>query len=386
MTPLSDTVRRRLEMALGRQTTFGNRIDRLRNGDEIFPAMVAAIRGARRTVDFLTFVYWTGEPARAVAEALCERARAGVRVRVILDAFGARHMPDELVDDLRAAGVLVHWFRDVTDDADALDVNHRTHRKVLVVDHSVGFTGGVGIAEEWSGDARTPDEWRDSHFRVEGPAVEGLAAAFLDDWAASDHPLFDSDEPTAPPAEAGDTAILVVTSESERGLSAVAMAKRILIGTAESRIRITTAYFSPDDQLAGWLVDAARRGVAVEVLMPGEHTDKRIPQVSGEAEYADLLDAGVIVRQYDRTMLHAKVMTIDGDIANVGSANFNMRSASQDEEVDLVVFDRALTAQLDADYDEDVVHARVIDPADWQARGVIQRVQEAAVGLIDRWV
>lgn len=386
MTLDPDLARRQLEVAIGTRATDGNRITRLRNGVEIFPAMVEAIRTAERTVDLLTFVYWTGEPAREVAEALMERARNGVRVRLILDAMGARHMPDEIIEELHDAGVHVRWFRDVLDDADKLDANHRTHRKVLVVDARVGFLGGVGIAEEWAGDARGPDEWRDDHFRVEGPAVEPMRAAFLDDWAAEPCELFDDHDDLSPQPEVGDATMLVIRSESERGYNDIALAKRILIGLAEDRIRITTAYFSPNDVMAQWLLDAVARGVTVEVLMPGEHTDKRIPQVSGEAHYEELLDAGVVIRRYQRSMLHAKIMTIDGVVANVGSANFNMRSMRQDEELDAIVLDRDLVATLDADWDEDLEHAEEVDVEEWRDRGILQRAQEQAIQLIDRWV
>lgn len=382
-----DVARRKLEIAIGAPARDGNEITRLRNGVEIFPAMIEAIRGAERTVDLLSFVYWTGAPAREVAEALKERARADVRVRVILDAMGARHMPDEIVEELEGAGVELRWFRDVLDDADKLDANHRTHRKVLVVDARVGFLGGVGIAEEWAGDAGGPDEWRDDHFRIVGPAVESMRAAFLDDWAEDpDCDLFDEHDVLDPPEEVGDVPIMVIRSESERGYNDIALAKRLLIGMAEERIRITSAYFSPNEVMAGWLVDARERGVEVEVLMPGEHTDKRIPQVSGEASYEMLLDAGVVIRRYERTMLHAKIMTVDGVVSNIGSANYNMRSMRQDEELDAIVFDTGLATQLDEDWDEDVTHAVEVDPAEWEERGMFQRAQEQAIELIDRWV
>ena len=380
-----DRARRRLEIALGHRVREGNEVTRLRNGVEIFPAMEEAIRDATRTIDFLTFVYWTGEPARIIGHALADRARHGVRVRMVLDAFGARHMDEELLDDLRGAGVHLHWFRDVLDDADTLDANHRTHRKLLVVDNAVGFVGGVGIAEEWSGDARNEHEWRDDHFRLRGPVVESLRAAFLDDWTDSGHPLFAADEDLGTPEPCGDVPVVAIRSESERGFTDVALAKRLLLGEAESTVRLTTAYFSPNETMVTWLVDAAARGVDVRVLMPGQHTDKRIPQVAGESAYPELLAAGVRVWRYERTMLHAKVLTIDGRVANVGSANFNLRSMRQDEELDVVVFDEELTGVLDRDFDDDVRAAVEVTEEDW-APGLVQRVQEAAVGLIDRWV
>ena len=182
--------RRALEGVIGVPATEGNRVDVLRNGDEIFPAMLEAIGGAEHTVDLLTFVYWKGEVGRAFADALAERARVGVRVRVLLDGWGARTIERSLVALLEESGVAVRWFRPLG-RLHLGQFNHRTHRKVMIVDERVGFTGGVGIADEWQGDARNADEWRDTHFRVRGPAVDGLRSAFLDNWLETDPTLFD---------------------------------------------------------------------------------------------------------------------------------------------------------------------------------------------------
>ncbi len=375
-----------LEGVLGVPVTSGNRVEALRNGREIFPAMLDAVSSAEHTVDLLTFIWWSGRVGRELADLLAERARRGVRVRVLLDAFGARHMPDDLVDRMRTAGADVRFFRVPDEWSDLLAFAHRAHRKVLVCDELTGFTGGVGIAEEWEGDARDPSEWRDTHFRVRGPAVDGLRAAFLDAWLECGGEVYDEHDRFPEHPSAGDAVAQVVTGDGEVGWSDITTLKRALIDLAEERLRITTAYFSPDETTCERLVAAARRGVAVEVLVPGEHADKRVAQISGEESYDELLEAGVRIWHYDRTMLHAKVLTVDGMLADVGSSNFNSRSFEHDEEVDLVVFDDELVATLDRHFDEDLEHARAVAPGEWDDRPAGQRLLEQLSALVDEHI
>lgn len=261
--------RRVLEAALGIPATEGNAVERLRNGERIFPSMLAALRRARHSIDLTTFVYWQGDIARQVADVLCERARAGVRVRVVLDAFGAREMDGALLEAMRGAGVHILWFRPARQAiTDPDDIGHRTHRKVLVVDEELAFTGGVGIAAEWEGDARDPSEWRDSHFRIRGPAVDGLRAAFLDDWLeADDQPLFDAADRFPDDVAAGDQVVQVVRGEAEHGHSDIALLKHVLLTLAQRRVRLTSGYFSPEEELVERLCETAARGVEIELLI-----------------------------------------------------------------------------------------------------------------------
>jgi cardiolipin synthase A/B len=381
--------RRVLEGLLGIPATEGNRVERLRNGDAIFPAMLGAIQRAEQTVDFATFIYWRGEVAERFARAMCDRAGAGVRVRVILDSLGTRHMDEELLASMESSGVKVHQFRPTANgDADDLKrVGHRTHRKVLVVDESVAFTGGVGIAEEWEGDARDETEWRDTHFRVTGPAVDGLRAAFVDDWLEAERwPVTDHRDRFPEQPQDGTQVVQVIRGEAEHGWSDIAMLKHALLDLAEERVNITTAYFSPDPRLAEKLCATAQRGVEVTVLAPGDHSDKRLPQVVGEIAYQDLLDAGVRIFRYERSMLHAKVLTVDGVLSNVGSANINSRSLRHDEECDLVVYDPELTAELDRDLAADLLLSRRVEADEWADRSLVQRAQEKVADAIDGFV
>jgi cardiolipin synthase A/B len=369
-------VRRTLEGVLGVPATEGNRVEVLRNGHEIFPAMFEAVEGAEHTIDFLTFVYWKGDIGTRLAEALAARARANVRVRVLLDSFGARLIDPSAIRLMEDNGVHLRWFRPLKKLRPG-QVNHRTHRKVLIVDEATAFTGGVGIADEWQGDARNEQEWRDTHFRIEGPAVDGLRAAFLDNWIEADSTIFDRaidrfpDQP-----QPGRAVIQCVRGASETGRSDAETLFRTLLQLARSRVRLTTAYFVPDEDLTDDLCRAANRGVDVEILLPGPHADKRIVQVVAESSYRRLLDSGIAIWNYQATMLHAKVMTVDGHTAIVGSANFNSRSMALDEEINVVLVDDATTGTLDQQFDDDLAQSIRIDPQRWKQRGWPQRSRE----------
>lgn len=369
-------VRRTLEGIIGVPMTEGNDVEILRNGDRIFPVMLEAIAAARHTIDFLTFVYWRGEIGTRFAEALSERARAGVRVRLLLDGWGCHPIERPLVDEMEKAGVQVRWFRPLK-HFEPNKMNHRTHRKVVIVDESIGFTGGVGIADEWKGDARDASEWRDTHFKVRGPAVDGLRAAFLDNWAETDDVLFDASIDRFPPQEQpGDSVIQCVRGASESGMSDISTLFNALLQLAEKRVRIATAYFVPDSAMNERLCAAADRGVRVEILLPGPNADKRFVQLAGEASYTELLDHDIQLWQFQPSMLHAKVMTVDGILAMVGSANVNARSTELDEEINLVVLDDDVVATLDKQFDEDLDRSDRVKPADWEDRSLTQRVME----------
>ncbi|MET7381150.1 phospholipase D-like domain-containing protein [Streptomyces sp. NPDC005526] len=378
-------LRRRLERLLGIAATEGNALVPLRNGVAIFPAMLEAIRSARHTVDMMTFVYWRGEIAREFAAALAERARAGLRVRLLLDGFGAKEIEQELLDDMDAAGVQVAWFRKPT-RLSPLKQNHRCHRKALIVDESVAFTGGVGIAEEWSGDARGPGEWRDTHVQVRGPAVDGIAAAFAQNWAECHDTLYDEHDRFTGHEQPGRATVQVVRGSASFGWQDMQTLIRVMLTSAEERFRLSTAYFAPDVYFVDLLAATARRGVTVEILLPGPYTDQRACQLAGQHHYQTLLEAGVVIRQYQPTMLHTKIMTVDGVASLIGSTNFNRRSLEHDEEVMLAVLDEDFTATLDRDFDHDLEQSEAVDPARWRRRPLGQRVREAAVLPIRRFL
>ena len=371
-----DEIRRTLEGVIGVPATEGNLVDVLVNGDRIFPAMLDAIGEAQRTIDLLTFVYWRGGIGTRFGEALSDKARSGVRVRVLLDSWGASSIDPGLISRMEEAGVRVRWFRPLR-RLQPTKLNHRTHRKVMIVDEATGFTGGVGIADQWGGDARSEDEWRDTHFRVRGPAVDGLRAAFLDNWLETDPDVFDGSIDRFPDQpQPGGAVIQCVRGASEAGWSDISTLLIALLQLARDRIRITTAYFVPDDELIGRMTEASDRGVKVEILLPGPHGDKRFVQLAGHAVYDRLLEHGVRIWHFQPSMLHAKVMTVDGLVANVGSANFNARSTELDEEINLVALDPDLVRLLDEQFDEDLERSGEIEPGRWEDRSVGRRILE----------
>ncbi|MEQ9093627.1 MAG: phospholipase D-like domain-containing protein, partial [Miltoncostaeaceae bacterium] len=302
--------------------TRGNRVEVLVNGDTIFPVFLETIASARQTVNLLTYVYWAGEIGERVADVVCERARAGVACRVLVDAVGGASMRTGVVERMREAGVQVHYFRPPKPYA-VRRLNNRTHRKVLVVDGAVGLTGGVGIADEWTGDAQDPEHWRDTHLRIEGPAVRGLQGAFAENWLeATGQVLSDSDDlPELPPVDASrGVAMQVIRSSAGVGDTNVETLYYLALAAATTSIDLTSAYFAPRTVFLAALADAAERGVRVRVLVPGAHIDKDVVRYAGRSVYGELLRAGVEVYEYQPTMLHAKALVVDGVWATIGSA------------------------------------------------------------------
>ena len=376
--------RRTLEGVIGVPATEGNRIDVLRNGDEIFPAMLDAIDAARAH-DRLPHVRLLGGAIGAeFAQRLAARASAGVRVRVLLDAWGASTMDPALVDLMTEAGVTVDWFRPLH-SCDRARSTTAPIARCWSSTSPTAFTGGVGIADEWRGDAR--DETRMARHPLPGAGARRrrARAAFLDNWAETDAELFDDrfDRFPAQP-EAGNAVVQCVRGASETGWSDVATLFRTLLQLACERVRITTAYFVPDDELTRRICDARARGVEVQILLPGPHADKRFVQLAGEASYEPLLDAGVEICSFQPSMLHAKVMTVDGLVSNIGSANLNSRSTACDEEVNLVAIDRQLTRLLDRHFDEDLERSVALSLERWEQRPLAQRALEKATNPVRR--
>ncbi len=357
----SDDQQRRLRIAvesvIGHQFTAGNTIEVLKNGDEIFPPMVQAIEAAQSTIEFVTFVYWTGDIARRFAGALAARARSGVKVRVVLDGFGSLPMDPALITEMRSAGVMIERFRPIV-RWKFWESDHRTHRKILVIDNKIAFTGGVGIADEWTGNAANPAEWRDTHFRIEGPAVLGLRAAFLTDWRDIGYGIERSDVLIDPPEPAGSLSLAVVDGSAQIGYNDAERVLEALVAAADESIMIATPYFNPTDTVLGLLIDASRRGVSIDVLIPGPHIDKRISLVMARERYADLVREGVRVWEYQRTMMHVKAVLVDHRASMIGSVNINQRSIEKDEEVAVVALDLELTSTLESHFQDDVAASR----------------------------
>jgi cardiolipin synthase len=375
---------RALEALTGAHVSTGNDLRVLFNGDEIFPELLQTIAEARRTLNLLTFVYWRGDIAVEVARAVSERARAGVRCNVLLDAFGAARMDEGLVQTMRDAGVRVEPFRPIKAYT-ITKADHRTHRKVIVADGAVGMIGGVGIASEWTGNAQDPDHWRDTHARVRGPVVRALQGAFLENWLEATGELLGGDDylPHLDPIADGAPMQVVVSGPGVNHTNTEAM-YFLAIASARHTIELTTAYFAPRPMFVEALRAAAARGVSVDVIVPGPHIDKQLVRSAGRAVYARLLDAGVSVHEYQPTMLHAKTLVIDGRWCSIGSANFDNRSFALNDEATLCVQSEDAAEQLATAFAADKERSERIERSRWTLRSPVERAREAVATLTRR--
>lgn len=378
-----------LENTLGIPFSKNNKVDVLINGDEIFPAMLHAIDEAERQIDFLTFVYWKGDIAVKFAKALAKKADQGVKVRVILDSFGASFMPPELSKLMINHGVDLKWFRPLS-RWKAWKSDNRTHRKVLICDKEVAFTGGVGIAEEWEGDARDPSEWRETHFRIKGESVSGLQAAFMENWIETMgflpmDPDWENDH-VRPSGKKSDTLIQCLRTSASVRWSDIIMLYQTLIRIAQDNINISTAYFNPNENIVHLLTEAVSRGVDVNIMMPGKHMDKKLAKLTGEDAFETLLEGGVNLWYYQKTMFHSKAITIDNMVSCIGSANFNHRSMLKDDEINLVVINEDLTKRLNAHFESDLEYCEKIDQDEWNGRPAWKKSLEKLTNLVKQQI
>jgi len=362
----------------------GNDAELLINGDRIFPAFLRTIEEARRTVNLLTYVYWRGDIAHDVAGLLCRKASEGVDVNVLLDWVGTAKMDRELVGNMREAGVSVAKFRPLKPYA-VRRLNNRTHRKLLITDGTIGMTGGMGIAEEWTGDAQDPDHWRDTHVRVTGPVVRHLQGAFAENWleATGDALVGEGYLPPLEPITDGGP-MQVVRSKAGVGDTNVEALYFLAIECAQETLDLTAAYFAPRPAFIDVLCDAAKRGVRVRVLVPGPHIDKEFVRIAGRGAYEPLLDCGVEIFEYQPTMLHAKTMCIDGVWASVGSVNFDNRSFQLHDEATLCVQSERFAGELTEQFERDLEVSEAINPGRWNGRPLHQRAAERVLTLARR--
>jgi len=366
---------------LGPAVLEGNRVDVLLNGDEIFPAMLAAIRSAQRTITFETYIYWSGDIGNQFAQALGERARAGVRIHVMLDWVGAAKIDEDLLEGMKAAGVEVEMYRPLR-WYNLGRMNHRTHRKLLVVDGKVGFTGGVGIADQWLGHAQSPEHWRDSHYRLEGPAVAHMQAAFMDNWLKTHSEVLHQEEYFPSLAPMGEMQAQVFKSSAGEGSESARLMYLLSIAAAARSIRIANAYFVPDDLSVATLCEASRRGVRIEIIVPGSVTDEQVVRHASRARWGPLLEAGVAIYLFEPTMFHCKLMIVDDFWVSVGSTNFDSRSFRLNDEANLNVVDEAFAARQLEVFEQDKIRSRRVTLAEWQSRPVSERVRDLAASLL----
>lgn len=370
--------RREIDAMLGPAVLKGNTVTALQNGDEIFPAMLEAIRGAQRSITFETYIYWSGDIGKAFADALKERRGAGVAIHVMLDWAGSAKMDHRLLQELIDADIEVERYHPLRWYTLAR-LNNRTHRKLLVVDGRIGFTGGVGIADQWQGHAQDPEHWRDVHFRVEGPVVAQLQAGFMDNWIKATGRVLHSDlyYPVLQPAGGRDMQLFI--SSPAGGNASMRLMYLLAVAAATRSIDLQAAYFIPDRLVVDALVDARERGVAVRLLVPGRYIDSAMVRLASKRRWGRLLDAGVEIHEYTPTMMHNKMLILDGELVSVGSTNFDMRSFDLNDEASLNIYSREFGAQMTAVVEADLRDAKPYTAEMWRRRPLRQKLGELLV-------
>ncbi|MBP6779409.1 MAG: cardiolipin synthase B [Ottowia sp.] len=370
--------RREMSVMLGPAIVGGNRVLDLQNGDEIFPAMLGAIRAAQKTITFETYIYWSGDIGKELAEALAERAKAGVKVSVLLDWVGSLKMEAELIDLMKDAGAQVeryrplHWYN-------LGRMNNRTHRKLLVVDGRIAFTGGVGVAEQWTGNAQDPDHWRDMHFQLEGPAVAQFQAAFNDNWIKATGEVLNGEGYFPPLQRVGDMDAHLFIASPAGGSESMHLMYLMGIAAAEHSIDLQASYFVPDELIHKALIAARQRGVTVRILVPGEHIDSDTVRLASKAEWGPLLQAGVEIYEYLPTMMHNKLLIIDKEMVSVGSTNFDVRSFRLNDEASLNVYDHAFAEKMTRVFNDDLKHTKRYTYEVWEKRPLTEKLIERFV-------
>jgi cardiolipin synthase A/B len=370
-----------LGVLLGPPFLDGSRIRVLLNGDEIFPPMLAAIRNAKVSINFETYIYWSGDIGRAFAEALAERASDGVKVHVLLDWVGSAKMDESLITTLSSAGVKVqkfhppHWSH-------LGRMNNRTHRKLLIVDGRVGFTGGVGVATQWTGHAQDPEHWRDTHFQVEGPVVAQMQAVFIDNWIKVTGDVLHGADYFPALTAAGHSQAQMFSSSPSGGSESMQLMYLLAITAASRSIDLSAAYFVPDELTRQALLRAIRRGVRLRIVVPGKHIDSDTVRSASRATWGPLLAAGAVIAEYRPTMYHCKLLIVDGLLVSVGSTNFDNRSFRLNDEATLNIVDPNFAAEQTAIFETDLGRSHRVSHAEWLDRPVRERLREALAALI----
>ncbi|MDP3619929.1 MAG: cardiolipin synthase, partial [Ramlibacter sp.] len=371
---------RSMGIMMGPAIVDGNKATELLNGDQIFPSMLEAIRSARKTVLFETYIYWSGDIGHEFADALADRARNGVKVHVLLDWIGSAKAEASIIDKMKNAGVEVEKFHPLR-WYNLARMNNRTHRKLLIVDGAVGFTGGVGIAPEWTGNGQDPSHWRDSHYRVEGPVVAQMQSVMLDNWTKTTGHVLHGEQYFPPLKPVGTQSAQMFASSPNGGSESMLMMYLLAITASTKSIDLSSAYFVPDEITRDALVAAVKRGVKVRIITPGEHIDAETVRRASRGLWGDLLEAGVEIYEYQPTMFHVKCMIVDGMMTSVGSTNFDVRSFRLNDEANLNIYDRGFASRQTQVFEEDLKKSRRIKYEAWKSRPLREKAHEHFLAL-----
>lgn len=361
------------------------RIEVLTNGEIFYEAELEAIRNAKESINLEAYIFQKGEVTRRFIEALTGRAKAGVRVNIVLDAIGSFATGNRYFSDLVAAGGRVAWYHGFRPHT-LPRINNRTHREILVVDCRVGFLGGAGFADHWLIPSVRRPRWRDSMYRIEGDAVSSLQAVFIENWLETTGELLVSDEYFCFEGPSNRSAAMIVDSAASSGQSTRArILFQMLLASSQETIEITTPYFLPDAGVRRELIRAIRdRGVRVRIICPGVHSDHLLTRRSSRRLYGELLRGGAEIYEYMPSMIHAKSLVIDGKWCAVGSTNFDHRSFSINDEVNLVSNDVSVASRLREDFARDLAASRGVSYDDWRRRSLLERLHEGFGRLLER--
>jgi cardiolipin synthase A/B len=372
--------------ATGAPFVQGNRIETLLNGDQFYPAILEAINGAQHSIVISAYIFWDDAIGNKFADALATKALSGVDVKILVDAVGSRKMSTKLEEKLKSAGCRVARFHPVWWFA-VNRISNRTHREIMVMDGRIGFTGGAGIADHWTGNAQDPEHWRDTMVRIEGPAVTQLQTGFVQKWLESTGEVISGTD-YFPQVEArGALAVQTILSEPETNSSTARILYYLSITSARKSILIANPYFIPDDVAIEILVAARRRGVEVKIIVPGIHNDHGLlARRNSTRLYGKLLEAGVEIYEYNRTMMHQKFMVCDGIWTTVGTINFDYLSFTLNDENNVCLYDREFAARFEEIFRRDLEACNRIEPEEWRNRGLHVKAIEWLVSLFKRVV
>jgi len=372
---------RTMSVLLGPPLVNGNHTAVLVNGEQIFPAMLAALRAARKTITFEMYIYWSGRIGQEFADVLAERARAGVKVHVLLDGVGSGKIDERYIEQMKQAGVQLERYNPPRFYTIGR-VNNRTHRKLLVIDGAIGFTGGVGIADQWTGNGQDPQHWRDTHFRIEGPAVAQMQSAFMDNWTEVTGDVLHGEDYFPPIKSVGPQLAQIFTSSPGGASDSMQLMYLLSIAAARRSIALSAAYFVPDNVEVKTFVEALRRGVKVRIIVPGPYIDTAIVRRASRARWGELLEAGAEIYEYQPTMFHCKVMVVDDVWTSVGSTNFDNRSFAANDEANLNIYDRDFAKLQVRIFEQDLGRSRRITLEEWRNRPWHEKLWEHTTTLL----
>ena len=363
----------------------GNALTILNNGDEFYPAMLDGIAAAEVSITIEAYIYWAGDIGRQFAEALAAKSKSGVRVKILLDAVGSSTIGEDLLEVLEDGKCQLAWYNPFNWRR-VRRYNHRTHRKSLILDGRIAFTGGAGIADHWLGKARHPGEWRDLQIRIAGPAVAPLQTGFAQNWLQTTGELISGPLYYPPCQPAGPLALQTIMSSPEVGASTVRIMYYLSIICARRSILIANPYFVPDAAARDALIEAKRRGVQVRVMVAARHNDNWLARNNSVRVYGRLLEAGIEILEYNRTMLHLKTMVVDGKWFTIGTTNFDNRSFAHNEENNTCGYDPAIAKGLQDMFDADVAGCDRLDLETWQRRGLWRRSEEVVAAFFEEQI